>query len=447
MEDIPDGKLIPLDAYRYWPTNEYIYTGSGKTLVRFIFYKVVFTEAEYHQLNLFKSHIKSQNPDLILPEFFSDEELLRVILGCKYDIKKAYAALINSISWRSINLINSFYTLLPFCKELLNSGSIYFHGRDHRFRPLLILNVERFNLKQYSSVSYSYLLCFLLEFAIQKLMIPGQIENWIVITDLNSKGLTKLPLNDMKKVIKTLQDNFRCRMSVNYVVNAPTSLRFMWGMIKNFIEEHTIKKIKILKESEPQEMKAHFAQNQVERKYGGCAPNLTTFWPPCFPTTPYEVEGDSSDKYLGSENTYHIYNQAQSIDVLSDIIDVSERITIALPNSSINYQDFGEDVPDNLTSLGRNNSNEEWLKATESEKYYQEVENKFSEKTFELNHIDSINNHLSIDIDMKEAPDEKNSIPRASITTVIDDSGKEPQTPTRASRFCKFCSNKGCVII
>ena len=104
---------------------------------------------------------------------------------------------------------------------------MYFHGRDHRFRPLLIINIQKLNFKEYSADSYCYLLCFLLEFAIQKLMIPGQIENWIVITDLNNQGLTNLPLAELKRIIKTLQDNFRCRMIVNYVVNAPTSLRFM----------------------------------------------------------------------------------------------------------------------------------------------------------------------------------------------------------------------------
>ena len=54
---------------------------------------------------------------------------------------------------------------------------MYFYGRDHKFRPLLILNVSKIDLKTHSVDKYCYLLCFLLEFAIQKLMIPGQIEN------------------------------------------------------------------------------------------------------------------------------------------------------------------------------------------------------------------------------------------------------------------------------
>lgn len=75
-----------------------------------------------------------------------------------------------------------------------NSGAIYVHGRDHRYRPLLVLNVSRLNLKNYSVHEYSWLLCFTLEFMIREMMIPGQIENWIVITDLCNKSLTELPL-------------------------------------------------------------------------------------------------------------------------------------------------------------------------------------------------------------------------------------------------------------
>jgi hypothetical protein len=98
MEDIPEGKMIPKDAYRYWPTDESIYTDTGKNIVRFIFYKVVFTEFELLQLENFKTFIKSKNSALVLPSFFSDEELLRMILGCKFDRSKAYTGLLNSIS-------------------------------------------------------------------------------------------------------------------------------------------------------------------------------------------------------------------------------------------------------------------------------------------------------------------------------------------------------------
>jgi len=38
-------------------------------------------------------------------------------------------------------------------------------------------------------------LTFFLEFVVSNLLLPGQIENWIFILDLNGMGLATLPLN------------------------------------------------------------------------------------------------------------------------------------------------------------------------------------------------------------------------------------------------------------
>lgn len=38
-------------------------------------------------------------------------------------------------------------------------------------------------------------LTYLLQFTIENLMLPGQIENWNFIVDLNSLGVSSLPLS------------------------------------------------------------------------------------------------------------------------------------------------------------------------------------------------------------------------------------------------------------
>lgn len=38
------------------------------------------------------------------------------------------------------------------------------------------------------------MLTFLLDFVIRELLLPGQIENWHVIGDLNGCGITELPI-------------------------------------------------------------------------------------------------------------------------------------------------------------------------------------------------------------------------------------------------------------
>lgn len=68
-----------------------------------------------------------------------------------------------------------------------------------------------------------------------------------------------------------MQNNFRSRLYVMYIVQAPTSINFMWGMIKGFLEENTQRKIQIIKQIIPENLFKHANREQVEKKYGGSA--------------------------------------------------------------------------------------------------------------------------------------------------------------------------------
>ena len=235
--ELPTGNqlFIPREAYRYFPSGDTIYSGSEKNILRFIFYGVPFTNYEVSSLNQFKSLISS----ISLPPFYTDQELIRILLSRKFDKKQSLQSLNNAIKWRELNLSNGYHSLYQQSFHLLQSGSVYIQGIDHRYRPLIVLNLGKMDFKAHSVSEYSNLLCFTLEFAIKHLMIEGKIENWIVITDLGNCPLLKLPISDLKKLIKTLQDNYRCRMIVNYVINAPSSISFAWGMIKGVLDAQT----------------------------------------------------------------------------------------------------------------------------------------------------------------------------------------------------------------
>lgn len=441
---------LPRQAFRYWPKGDYVIIGNEKSIVRFIFYKIEYTEFEAQQLAKFKIYITKLS-SLPLPAFFNDPELLRILLGCKFDNKKAYDALISSIEWRSQHLQNSYFSLYPLCENLLNSGAIYFHGRDHRFRPLLIINIERFEFSKNSSDSYCNLLCFLLEFAIKKLMMPGQVENWIVITDLCNKGLTKLPISDMQRVIKTLQDNFRCRMSVNYLVNSPRSIYFIWRIAKKFIEEHTIKKIRIEKNSDPSEILTHFNRSQVERKYGGIAPNLTQFWPPTFPEGPLDAEGVSIESSLTEEDTYSDYFPQEIeeehkgslySEVSSCMGSISEKVRLDLPDSfveegakkTVKSEVQGEAIESDYNSL---RTVEIELEPIEHVIITPCMQSEISHYSLEQEEISYDQSHLG------QIGDDRMHI---RVARNSDDLNNRPLPASTSSRICRMCSSRKCDI-
>jgi hypothetical protein len=189
---VPASFLPPLDAYRYWPHGEYVSYGSQKNIVRLIFYKTQFTAVENQELQRFKAQLSS----LIDPSYFQhlhDAELLRVLLGCNFNFKTAAQGLVASYRWTTEVVPESYLSLWDKVQGVLRTGAIYVHGRDHRFRPILVVNLERLDLKRHSVESYRNLLCFTLEFIVSHMLLPGQIENWVVLTDLCKIGLSSIP--------------------------------------------------------------------------------------------------------------------------------------------------------------------------------------------------------------------------------------------------------------
>ena len=67
------------------------------------------------------------------------------------------------------------------------------------------------------------------------MLIPGQVENWIVIIDAASTGVFSL-VGTMKKSFTFLSDTYRSRMFVCYVCRVPSSISFLWGIVKKFID-------------------------------------------------------------------------------------------------------------------------------------------------------------------------------------------------------------------
>lgn len=137
------------------------------------------------------------------------------------------------------------------------------------------------------------------------MLLPGQIENWVVLMDLDKRGLKNLSISSVKQVMHILQANYRCRLGVNYIVNPPKSVCMLWACIKPFLDEITIEKIKISKAPYSSDLLAHCNPHQIEEKYGGKAKNLSVFWPP---SVPFHIfSADNKPMQLSEVDSYSKY--------------------------------------------------------------------------------------------------------------------------------------------
>ena len=111
-------------------------------------------------------------------------------------------------------------------------------------------------------------------FVIENCLIEGQIENWVSIIDLGNASVFSLG-GTLVDTITFLSSNFRARVHCSYLINAPSSIKFVWGMVKGALTEDQLKKLSLSSKKELGEGDfEEINKSQVERKYGGKKSNI-----------------------------------------------------------------------------------------------------------------------------------------------------------------------------
>ena len=103
------------------------------------------------------------------------------------------------------------------------------------------------------------------------MFLPGQIENWVVINNLNKLAIGQLPKNEMKKVISMLQHNYMYVLGKAWNLNCTTFQNMCWKVFEFFIDRETSEKISFHKDSAPVGLVNSYHPSQLEKRFGGIA--------------------------------------------------------------------------------------------------------------------------------------------------------------------------------
>jgi hypothetical protein len=304
----------PKDAYYYIPREtelvEFNENNPSKTLRKIFEGGVPFNYYEMIKLKELKKEIERYNLNakrksrINLPNNWKDSNSLRFLQGTGYNIPKTLEALIEHIEWRKNYLPGK---INEKGMEILNLGFIYINGRDSRFRPIItiVANIYEENKKEYSFTDWERAIIYFLEYTIRNLLIPGQVENWDVICDMKDIAITSIP-DELKKLLMMLQNNYRCRLFVMYIINMGGWISFGWSIIKKFVTPSTERKIKILKPNNLNELFFYINPTQIEKKFGGMAEDIKSFYfPPIFPSNNYLLPNEKKNSILLDEEVYN----------------------------------------------------------------------------------------------------------------------------------------------
>ena len=303
--------LPPKEAYYFFHKPEDILIIDKKkpeNSVRRIFTNVPFTDFEKKWLKDFQKIIDS-NDDIIIPMGWDDGMSLGCIYSALGDIEFAYELMKDYINWFE----TSFPMIIaPKDKswELLNNGFLYIYGRDHQFRPIMVCQpyILQEKLDYFSNSDIVNVCLFVCQFAVNNLLIPGQIENWIMFFNLKGTSLLSLP-EPIKKLVQELSDNFNFRLYKCYVLGMSLIMRILYKFVSNFIGQPNEDKMIILDGKKDKHLFDDFTPDNLEKRFGGRSENLVyggenSLFPPRVPTDNIFFPNENPKNILISEEEY-----------------------------------------------------------------------------------------------------------------------------------------------
>ena len=327
--------IPPKEAYYFFPKGKDVLEEHNKKPeknLRRIFINVPFLEIENKWLDKYKEII-AKHPENKLPDYWNDGLNLAYIYATECKLEQSYKRMIEYFKW-----YKSFFPLniQPGDKvvQVLNSGFLYAFGRDHQFRPLLICQpyILQKCLKLYSDDDIYNASIFICQYMVNYMMIPGQIENWIMIVNMDGTSILSIP-ESVKKLMKGLSDYFIARLFRCYILGLNAFLRIIYKIICNFVEKSTVEKVIVivLDDKNDKRKDKDINPENIEERFGGKATDLiydveNALFPPRMPSNNFLLDNENPKDILITEEQYIEKYNANEIPLNSESPFILEKL-------------------------------------------------------------------------------------------------------------------------
>ena len=348
--------LPPKEAYYYFPKGDDVITIDNKNpenSSRKIFTNVQFTSFEKKWLKKFNKIIEEKD-DISIPPGWHDGLSLACIYSALGDLEFGYEIMCDYIKWweRTFPM-----NISPKDKswKLLNNGFLYIYGRDHQFRPIMVCQpyILQKKMDYFSNTDVVNVCLFVCQYAVNNLLIPGQIENWIMFFNLKGTSLLSLP-EPMKLLVQELSDNFNFRLSKCYVLGMSFIMRILYKFVCTFIGQPNEDKIVILSNRKDKHLFDDFTPENLEKRFGGKAEDLIygendSLFPPRVPCDNVFFPWEDKNKILISENEYINKCKNGEIPIESMSPFIQEKLIIEEQNKKKHKEEQNKNIIKNET--------------------------------------------------------------------------------------------------
>ena len=300
-------KVIPNEQmYRYFPNEDDILVKNKnpKDNYRFIFNGMDKTPYEKEKLEELNKYIaEKEKGNNFFPDWWLESDTLRYLQASNYDVKKVYNLIKDNIK----STEETKKIIDKRIRFILNYGFLYMYGRDMHFRPIIIVEVKKscelLDKLNYTFEELNQAMLFFMNYIVNYILLPGQIENWILICDLKNVGVNKI--SQFKNILNSL-NKFRGRVFRNYILNLGTLMKAAASSILSIFGGNSTKKIIFVESGKYNKMLEFIRKENLQMKYGGSAPDVVygedNLFPPKVPSDIYINENENLN--IVSPETY-----------------------------------------------------------------------------------------------------------------------------------------------
>jgi len=113
------------------------------------------------------------------------------------------------------------------------------------------------------------------------MMVPGRVEQWIVVADLADIGYTEMPVSNIRSFVVMSQKLFKNYNAKTYILNSGWIMKNGYNVMSTLLEPVVRNKQVFLGSDYKKVLVSEIGAQNLEQKYGGELPNKTQdFFPP-----------------------------------------------------------------------------------------------------------------------------------------------------------------------
>jgi len=194
------------------------------------------------------------------------KDMLRYLYGSQFNFDETLKNI--QLNLQHLNEIHPI-VLNKGMKELLNKGIFYMNGRDSNFRPISYSKPCCITDTDASVDDALTAIYYAAYYVIDNWLLPGKIENWILVDDLNNLAISKLPTKTIVKMLGSMQQHLKWRACKVFLVNVTFGIRALYKILTPFIDKKVKQKVEMTKNSYNPKLLELAHPSQVEKNYGG----------------------------------------------------------------------------------------------------------------------------------------------------------------------------------